>query len=220
MYFKSKKELNYNRFVDPNILGASRLVHSDLQIYRISFFLLDWNVTDSYQHIATWLIDTRPSLRCDGPEKNPTLLSGRNMWLKWNEWGFRTPLCTYRFNWASRTSWGWWDKWNDTVLQTQDSKHGALRPSTLLLSHGGSPQYWIFTSEQRRNILFLWNLKSGVRTRDLRLSKQAALTTAPGPPAKGGTIQSPGRGEWSIFEINNLLREKNYLLQELFYINM
>ena len=41
VYFKSKKELNYNRFVDPNILGASRLVHSDLRIYRISFFLLD-----------------------------------------------------------------------------------------------------------------------------------------------------------------------------------
>ena len=41
VYFKSKKELNYNRFVDPNILGASRLVYSDLRIYRVSFFLLD-----------------------------------------------------------------------------------------------------------------------------------------------------------------------------------
>ena len=41
VYFKSKKELNYNRYVDPNILRASRLVHSDLRIYRISFFLFD-----------------------------------------------------------------------------------------------------------------------------------------------------------------------------------
>ena len=41
VYFNSKKELNYNRFVDLNILGASRLVHSDLRIYQISFFLLD-----------------------------------------------------------------------------------------------------------------------------------------------------------------------------------
>ena len=41
MYFKSKKELNYGRFVDPNIRGAVCLVHSDLRIYRISFFLLD-----------------------------------------------------------------------------------------------------------------------------------------------------------------------------------
>ena len=41
VYFKSKKELNYGRFVDPNILGAARLVNSDLRIYRISSFLLD-----------------------------------------------------------------------------------------------------------------------------------------------------------------------------------
>ena len=41
VYFKSEKELNYNRFVDLNILGASRLVHSDLRIYQISFFLFD-----------------------------------------------------------------------------------------------------------------------------------------------------------------------------------
>ena len=41
VYFKSKKGLNYNRFVDPNILGASRHIHSDLRIYRISFFILD-----------------------------------------------------------------------------------------------------------------------------------------------------------------------------------
>ena len=37
MYFKSKKELNDDRFVDPNILGAARLVHSDLS----NFVLLD-----------------------------------------------------------------------------------------------------------------------------------------------------------------------------------
>ena len=41
---------------------------------------------------------------------------------KWNESSFRPPLCTYRLNWARRTSCGWWDDWDDTVLQTQDSK--------------------------------------------------------------------------------------------------
>ena len=41
--------------------------------------------------------------------------------MKWNESGFRPPLCTYRLNCARRTSWGWWDDWDDTVLQTQDS---------------------------------------------------------------------------------------------------
>ena len=46
---------------------------------------------------------------------------------KWNESGFRPPLCTYRLNCARRTSWGWWDEWDDTVLQTQDSKFEPCR---------------------------------------------------------------------------------------------
>ena len=44
----------------------------------------------------------------------------------------------------------------------RNSSPGCLRPSTLPLPHGGSPQYWIFTSERGRNILFLWNLKARV----------------------------------------------------------
>ena len=41
------------------------------------------------------------------------------------------------------------------------SSPGGLRPSTLPPGHchGGSPQYWIFTSEWGSNILFLWNLE-------------------------------------------------------------
>ena len=46
---------------------------------------------------------------------------------KWNESGFRPPLCTYRLNWARRTSWRWWDDWDDTVLQTQDLKFEPWR---------------------------------------------------------------------------------------------
>ena len=46
-------------------------------------------------------------------------------WQKWNESGFRPPLCTYRLNWARRTSWGWWDDWDDTVLA-----HWSLTRST------------------------------------------------------------------------------------------
>ena len=42
VYFKSKKERNYDTFVDLNINGAAHLVHSDLRIYRISFFHFDW----------------------------------------------------------------------------------------------------------------------------------------------------------------------------------
>ena len=35
---------------------------------------------------------------------------------------FWPPLCTYRLNWARITSSGWWDDWDDTALQSQDSK--------------------------------------------------------------------------------------------------
>ena len=47
--------------------------------------------------------------------------------MKWNESGLRPPLCTYRLNWARTTSWGWWDDWDDIVLQTQDSKFEPWR---------------------------------------------------------------------------------------------
>ena len=86
-------------------------------------------------------------------------------------------------NWARRTSWGWWD---DTAFQAQDSK---FKPWRFEAEHATS---W---SRRLPTILNLYewagkkhfvSLKleglSGVRTRDLWLSKQAALTTAPGPP--------------------------------------
>ena len=65
----------------------------------------------------------------------------------------------------------------------RNSKPGGLRPSTLPLDHESSPQYRIFTTERGRNILVSLKLEgqSGVRTRDLRLFKQTALTTAPEP---------------------------------------
>ena len=43
----------------------------------------------------------------------------------WNK--MNRALCTYRLNWARRISWGWWDDWDDTVLQTQDSKFEPWR---------------------------------------------------------------------------------------------
>ena len=60
-----------------------------------------------------------------GHNASNSMTSGWEM--KWNESGFRPPLCTYRLNWARRTSWGWWDDWDDTVLQTQDSKFEPWR---------------------------------------------------------------------------------------------
>ena len=86
----------------------------------------------------------------------------------WNEInGVLHHICTHigayctHINWVRRT-WGWWDEWGVTALQTQDSKLRpvGLRPSTLTLGHGGCPQYSIFTIEQGGNILFLWNLNA------------------------------------------------------------
>ena len=64
----------------------------------------------------------------------PIILNSKIPWMsrvsnemKWAESGFRPPLCTYRLNLARRTSWGWWDDWDDTVLQTQDSKFEPWR---------------------------------------------------------------------------------------------
>ena len=63
--------------------------------------------------------------------------------MKWNESGFRPPLCTYRLNWARRTSWGWWNDWDDTVLQTHDSKFEPWR------SHVDGEETILFLSNRR-----------------------------------------------------------------------
>ena len=71
--------------------------------------------------------------------------------MKWNEWGFRLPLCTYRIKWARRSSWGYLYEWDDTALRTQDSKSEPWR--------SGTEQA---TSRSRRlpMILNLWNSKA------------------------------------------------------------
>ena len=82
--------------------------------------------------------------------------------MKWNESGFRPPLCTYRLNWARRTSWEWWDDWDDTVLQTQDSKfepwrseaeHATSRsrrlPTILTFTRGSGEKHFLFLLNRR-----------------------------------------------------------------------
>ena len=86
---------------------------------------------------------------------------------KWNESGFRPPLCTFRLNWARRTSWGWWDDWDDTVLQTQDSKFEPWRSEA---EHATSrsrrlPTILTFTRGWGRNIFcFFQTAETGNRT--------------------------------------------------------
>ena len=99
------------------------------------------------------------------------LSSSRNLRkLKWkNESGFRPPLCTYRLNWARRTSWGWWDDWDDTVLQTQDSKFEPWRSEA---EHATSrsrrlPTILTFTRGWgRNNFCFFQTAETGNRTPD------------------------------------------------------
>ena len=89
--------------------------------------------------------------------------------MKWNESGFRPPLCTYRLNWARRTSWGWWDEWDDTVLQKQDSKFKPWRSEA---EHATSrsrrlPTILSFTRGWGRNIFcFFQTAETGNRTPD------------------------------------------------------
>ena len=103
---------------------------------------------------------------------------------KWNESGFRPPLCTYRLNWARRTSWGWWDDWDDTVLQTQDSKFEPWRSEA---EHASSrsrrlPTILTFTRGWGRNIFVSFKPpRPGTEPRTLAW-KAAVLTTTLGPP--------------------------------------
>ena len=103
---------------------------------------------------------------------------------KWNESGFRPPLCTYRVNWARRTPWGWWDDWDDTVLQTQDSKFKPWRSEA---EHATSrsrrlPTILTFTRGWGRNIFVSFKPPiPGTEPRTLAW-KAAVLTTTLGPP--------------------------------------
>ena len=106
--------------------------------------------------------------------------------MKWNKSGFRPPLCTYRLNWARRTSWGWWDDWDDTVLQTQDSKFEPWRSEA---EHATSrsrslPTILTFTRGWGRNIFVSFKPpRPGNEPRTLAW-KAAVLTTTLGPPPR------------------------------------
>ena len=110
--------------------------------------------------------------------------SGTTAQTKWNESGFRPPLCTYRLNWARRTSWGWWDDWDDTVLQTQDSKFEPWRSEA---EHATSrsrrlPTILTFTRGWgRNNFVSFKPPRPGTVPRTLAW-KAAVLTTTLGPP--------------------------------------
>ena len=116
--------------------------------------------------------------------KTVTFSSRRLSQMKLNESGFRPPLCTYRLNWARRTSWGWWDEWDDTVLQTQDSKFEPWRSEAERATSRSRrpPTMLSFTRGWGRNIFVSFKPpRPGTEPQTLAW-KAAVLTTTPGPP--------------------------------------
>ena len=101
--------------------------------------------------------------------------------MKWNESSFRPRLCKYRLNWVRRTSWGWWDEWDDTVLQTQDSKFEPWR------SEAEHTTFWSrrlprFTRGWGRNIFVSFKPPRPETEPRTLAWKAAVLTTTLGPP--------------------------------------
>ena len=112
--------------------------------------------------------------------------------MKWNESGFRPTLCTYRLNWVRKTSWGWWDDWDDTVLQTQDSKFEPWRSEAEHATSRSRRLPTILTSTRgwgRNNFVCFKPPRPGTEPRTLAW-KAAVLTTTLWPPPSLRDVRS------------------------------
>ena len=170
--------------------------------------LYSWQVKESYLELAqldAFRLLTTGATVLGVPGRLFTTwesaLEGRG---KWNESGFRPPLCTYRLNWARRTSWGWWDDWDDTVLQTQDSTFEPWRSEA---EHATSrsrrlPTILTFTRGWGRNIFVSFKPpRPGTEPRTLAW-KAAVLTTTLGGAREVGNI---GRNSaWEVRNFDNM----------------
>ena len=137
---------------------------------------------------------------------------------KWNESGFRPPLCTYRLNRARRTSWGWWDDWDDTVLQTQDSKFEPWRSEA---EHATSrsrrlPTILTFTRGWGRNIFVSFKPpRPGTEPRSLAWKAAVLTTRGPLPYMFIGKpeliIPRPPPASWEICKNKRFLETVSYI---------
>ena len=111
---------------------------------------------------------------------------------------------TYRLNWARKTSWGWWDDWDDTVLQTQHSKFESWRCEA---EHASSRSRRLlailtFTRGWGGNIFVSFKPpRPGAEPRTLPW-KAVVLTTTLGPAfwqllRWGRRIARDAKGKWS-----------------------
>ena len=79
----------------------------------------------------------------------------------------------------------------------RNSSPGGLRPSTLPLGHGGSPQYWLSHVDGEETFSVSFKLpRPGTEPRTLAW-KAAVLTTTLGPPPTKGWSRSANRGALS-----------------------
>ena len=138
---------------------------------------------------------TRPGFEPSNHNRIEWVIGADHWWNKLNESGFRPPLCTYRLNWARRTSWRWWDEWDDTLLQTQDSKFEPWRSEA---EHATSrsrrlPAILSFTSGWGRNIFVSFKPpRPGTEPQTLAWKAAVQTTTLGPPPLEGGA--PPARG--------------------------
>ena len=159
------------------------------------------------------------SIFCNWP--NSLMLEKLNTPATWNESGFRPPLCTYRLNWARKTSWGWWDDWDDTVLQTQDSKFEPWRSEA---EHATSrsrrlPAILTFTRGWGRN--FFQTAETGNRAPNSGVKGSGAnhYPRAPPPPpphsrviSKKKNLHIVGIQIWKADAWGGYLNCKNYTI--------
>ena len=117
--------------------------------------------------------------------KETTLLNPA-LEMKWNESGFRPPLCTYRLNWARTTSWGWWDDWDDTVFQTQDSKFEPWRSEAVHATHNTDFHTWM----GKKHFCFLQIAETGNRTPNSG-GKGSGANHYPRPSAQNPAVETP-----------------------------
>ena len=111
--------------------------------------------------------------------------------MKWNESGCRPPMCTYRLSWARRTSSGWWDDWDDTVLQTQDSKFEPWRSE---VEHATSrsrrlPIIWLSHVDGEETFFVSFKPIPGTGPRTLAWKAAVLITTLGPPPTLSGKRQ-------------------------------
>ena len=167
------------------------LFTSNIEVYNL--------VLKTNKPLCHWLRDQHWVMRQRWRECRPGEMKFIKWWTlmnvheqKWNESGFRPPLCTYRLNWARRTSWGWWDDWDDTVIQTQDSK---FEPWGSEAEHATSrsrrlPTILTFSSGWGRNIFVSFKPPRPEPSPRPLAWKPAVLTITLGPPPCSWTFMN------------------------------